>query len=36
MSKRKYKPGPPIHTLDELAKQDFIYFLAESCRTDGL
>lgn len=26
MSKRKYKPGPPIRTLDELAKQDFIYF----------
>lgn len=26
VSKRKYRPGPPISTLDELVKQDFIYF----------
>ncbi len=26
MSKRKYRPGQPIRTLDELVKQDLIYF----------
>lgn len=26
MAKRKYRKGEPITSLDELAKQDFIYF----------
>lgn len=26
MAKRKYRKGKPITSLDELAKQDFIYF----------
>ena len=26
MSKRKYRPGRQIHTLDELVNQDLVYF----------
>ena len=26
MAKRKYRPGPKIHSLNELMEQDFVYW----------